>query len=75
MGGGNNSEDGQEGCVVSNAIGTYMHGPAFLKNPILADYLIKAALSKRYSTVDLAPLDDGSEDSAPGTPEDPAKPL
>jgi lipid II isoglutaminyl synthase (glutamine-hydrolysing) len=64
LGGGNNSEDGQEGCVVGNAIGTYMHGPAFPKNPILADHLIKAALSKRYGTVDLAPLDDGKENSA-----------
>jgi len=64
LGGGNNSEDGQEGCVVGNAIGTYMHGPAFPKNPILADHLIKAALSKRYGTVHLAPLDDGKENSA-----------
>ena len=61
QGGGNNSQDGQEGCVVGNAIGTYMHGPAFSKNPVLADHLIKAALSRRYGTVDLAPLDDGSE--------------
>jgi lipid II isoglutaminyl synthase (glutamine-hydrolysing) len=64
QGGGNNSEDRQEGCVVGNAIGTYMHGPAFPKNPVLADYLIKAALSRRYGTVDLAPLDDGKEISA-----------
>ena len=64
LGGGNNSEDGQEGCVVGNAIGTYMHGPAFPKNPLLADHLIKAALSKRYGTVDLAPLDDSEEQAA-----------
>jgi CobQ-like glutamine amidotransferase family enzyme len=63
-GGGNNSEDGQEGCVVGNAIGTYMHGPAFPKNPELADHLIQAALSRRYGTVDLVPLDDGNENAA-----------
>jgi len=64
LGGGNNSEDRREGCVVGNAIGTYMHGPAFPKNPVLADHLIKAALRRRYGTVDLVPLDDGSEDAA-----------
>jgi CobQ-like glutamine amidotransferase family enzyme len=64
LGGGNNSEDGREGCVVGNAIGTYMHGPAFPKNPVLADHLIRAALSRRYGTVDLVPLDDGNEEAA-----------
>ena len=63
-GGGNNSEDGQEGCVVGNAIGTYMHGPAFPKNPALADHLVHAALSRRYGSVELVPLDDGTEDAA-----------
>ncbi len=63
-GAGNNSEDGWEGCVTSNAIGTYMHGPAFPKNPALVDHLIKAALSRRYGSVTLDRLDDVRETSA-----------
>jgi lipid II isoglutaminyl synthase (glutamine-hydrolysing) len=63
-GGGNNSEDGWEGCVYRNAVGTYMHGPAFPKNPALADHLIQAALSRRYGDVALKPLDDGPEIAA-----------
>ncbi len=60
-GGGNNSEDGWEGCVYKNAIGTYLHGPAFPKNPALADHLIRAALRRRYGDIDVEPLDDGLE--------------
>ncbi len=60
-GGGNNSEDGWEGCVCKNAIGTYLHGPAFPKNPQLADHLILAALRRRYGDVQLEPLDDTQE--------------
>ena len=63
-GGGNNSEDGWEGCVYNNAIGTYMHGPAFPKNPVLADHLIQAALSRRYGPVTLDPLNDSAERTA-----------
>ncbi len=64
VGGGNNSEDGSEGCVYRNAIGTYLHGPAFPKNPALADYLIRAGLSRRYGTVRLEPVDNAREMSA-----------
>lgn len=64
VGGGNNSEDGSEGCVYRNAIGTYLHGPAFPKNPALADHLIQAALSRKYGAVGLEPLDDARESSA-----------
>jgi lipid II isoglutaminyl synthase (glutamine-hydrolysing) len=60
-GGGNNSEDGWEGCIYNNAIGTYLHGPAFPKNPQLADHLIQAALRRRYGNVLLKPLDDTQE--------------
>lgn len=63
-GGGNNSEDGSEGCVYRNAIGTYLHGPAFPKNPALVDYLIQAALTRRYGPVRLEPLNDSRETSA-----------
>jgi len=63
-GAGNNSEDGWEGCVHKNAIGTYMHGPAFPKNPALADHLIETALTRRYGSVTLDRLDDVQENSA-----------
>jgi len=63
-GGGNNSEDGWEGCVYNNAIGTYLHGPALPKNPKLADHLILAALHRRYGNVRLDPLDDVPETAA-----------
>ena len=44
MGHGNNSEDGTEGVVYKNSIGTYLHGPALARNPHLADYLIAESL-------------------------------
>jgi len=37
---GNNSEDGTEGILYKNSIGTYLHGPVLARNPHLADYLI-----------------------------------
>jgi lipid II isoglutaminyl synthase (glutamine-hydrolysing) len=64
LGGGNNSEDGFEGCVVGNAIGTYLHGSALPKNPVLADFLIQAAVRRREPSFELPPLDDGVEDTA-----------
>jgi CobQ-like glutamine amidotransferase family enzyme len=61
VGGGNNSEDGWEGCVYKHAIGTYLHGSVLPKNPHLADYLIASALERRTGRRDLQPLDDRLE--------------
>ncbi len=61
LGRGNNGRDGWEGAVYKNVIGTYLHGPVLPKNPHLADYLIAAALSRRYGQVELTPLDDRLE--------------
>lgn len=56
---GNNGEDGMEGAFYRNAIATYSHGPVLPKNPFLADWLIKTALTEKYQTaVSLEPLDD-----------------
>ena len=55
-----NSEDGFEGAVYKNSIGTYMHGPILPKNPELADYLI----AKAVDADELEPLDDSLEDLA-----------
>ena len=47
-GNGNNGEDGYEGAVYFNAIGSYLHGPILTKNPHLADWLIHKALEVKY---------------------------
>jgi lipid II isoglutaminyl synthase (glutamine-hydrolysing) len=41
---GNNSEDGTEGILYKNCVGTYLHGPVLAPNPHLADYLIAKGL-------------------------------
>ncbi len=51
---GNNGEDGTEGIIYKNSIGSYLHGPVLARNPRLADYLIAKALG----VTSLAPLDD-----------------
>jgi len=61
---GNNGEDGTEGAVYENAVGTYLHGSLLPKNPQLADYLLGKALSRRYPGARLSPLDDRLEQLA-----------
>jgi CobQ-like glutamine amidotransferase family enzyme len=59
---GNNGEDGTEGVLLKNLIGTYLHGPLLPKNAWLADHLIAGALERRYgSRPALDPLDDTLE--------------
>jgi lipid II isoglutaminyl synthase (glutamine-hydrolysing) len=62
---GNNGSDNTEGAVQGNIIGTYMHGSLLPKNPHLADYLIRKAVTRRggYS---LSHLDDSAEVAAHG---------
>ncbi|RJQ06126.1 MAG: glutamine amidotransferase [Bacillota bacterium] len=64
LGYGNNGEDGFEGAVYRNVVGTYLHGSVLPKNPWLADWLIARALERRYGPTSLAPLDDGLERAA-----------
>lgn len=61
---GNNGEDGTEGALYRNAIGTYIHGSLLPKNPALADHVIALALRRRYGDVDLATIDDRAEQRA-----------
>jgi len=62
---GNNGEDGTEGIIHKNAIGTYLHGPVLPKNPELADYLLEKALSVKYKKeIKLPSLDDLPEQKA-----------
>jgi hypothetical protein len=61
---GNNGEDGYEGAVYRNAIGTYIHGALLPKNPALADHIIAAALRRTHGDITLAPIDDRAEQRA-----------
>ena len=58
---GNNGEDGQEGVLYKNVIGTYLHGPLLPKNPQISDLLIRRALERKYGNAELSPLDDAQE--------------
>ena len=56
---GNNGEDGTEGAIYKNALGSYLHGPILPKNSCVADWLIKKALENKYQQeINLEPLDD-----------------
>jgi hypothetical protein len=61
---GNNGEDGMEGCVYHNAVGTYLHGSLLPKNPHLADWFILCALRRRHDLESLPALDDSMETAA-----------
>lgn len=61
---GNNGDDGTEGAVYREAIGTYLHGSLLPKNPAVTDRLILAALRHRYgpeSKLDPLPPDPYAE--------------
>lgn len=63
--GSGNHGGNDEGAVVNNVFGTYMHGPVLAKNPELTDELIKRALSRQSSQhIKLIPLDDSIEHKA-----------
>lgn len=56
---GNNGEDGFEGAVYKNSVGSYFHGPLLPKNPMIADWLIGKALEMKFGkSIPLAPFDD-----------------
>ncbi len=59
---GNNGDDGYEGAVYKNSIGSYFHGPLLPKNPQIADWLITKALAFKYRKLPaLQSLDDTLE--------------
>ncbi len=49
LGNGNKFGDSEEGFFQNNIIATYLHGPLLSKNPLLADYIIKYCLDKKYN--------------------------
>jgi len=62
---GNNASDKTEGVLYKNVVGTYLHGPVFPKNPLLADLVIQKALTQKYGDqVTLSPLEDFEEERA-----------
>lgn len=64
-GAGNNMEDGHEGAIYKNVIGSYMHGSMLPKNPVVADFLIAKALELKYGKLlELQPLDDSLAEQA-----------
>ena len=59
---GNNGQDHLEGARYRNCFGTYMHGSLLPKNPAIADYLLQAALRRKYGPdAHLSALDDSLE--------------
>lgn len=65
---GNNGEDATEGVVYKNAVGTYLHGPLFAKNPHMADWFVQKALEVKYNVKTLLEdLDDSLEEKAQTT--------
>lgn len=62
FGNGNKFKDTEEGFFQKNVIATYLHGPLLSKNPILADYIIKYCLNRKYNeNIELIALDDTFE--------------
>lgn len=61
---GNNGEDKTEGARYKNAFCTYSHGPVLPKNPVFADLILKTALTRKYGSCSLEPLQDDFESQA-----------
>lgn len=57
-GAGNNGQDPTEGARYKNVIGTYLHGSILPKNPLLADFLIETAATKKYGEFTPNVIDD-----------------
>lgn len=59
---GNDDSSGEEGALVNNCFGTYLHGSLLPKNPAFADELLTRALRRRHGAqLSLDPLDDALE--------------
>ena len=64
-GSGNNGETAEEGAVVGNCFGTYLHGSLLPKNPAFTDELLLRAMRRRHGEdITLRPLDDDLEHRA-----------
>lgn len=63
-GAGNNNQDGTEGAVYKNIIGTYLHGSVLPKNPLVADWLIERAVRNKFGSFLAEHIDDSLTDKA-----------
>lgn len=61
---GNNGQDETEGARYKNVFATYSHGCLLPKNPILCDYILNTALTRKYGGSELEYLDDRLEINA-----------
>ena len=62
-------DQGVDGILHKNVVGTYLHGPLLSKNPQVADWLLGRALERwaartGCTSPELQPLDDAVEDAA-----------
>lgn len=57
-GAGNNGRDATEGARFKNVIGTYLHGSLLPKNPVIADWLIEKAATKKFGEFTQTVIDD-----------------
>lgn len=64
LAGHGNNGDGTEGVILGSAVGTNLRGPCLPKNPLLADYLISAAVTRRQAGAELESLPDELEQAA-----------
>lgn len=55
---GNNADDGVEGALMHNVIGSYLHGSLLPKNPAITDFLVGTAARRRYGSFEPAEIDD-----------------
>ena len=62
---GNTGDGGYEGLVYKNVFASYLHGPVFPKNQELCDYVLAAAMKKKYDDFEgFEPLNDELENMA-----------
>jgi len=65
IGSGNDGASGDEGAVIQNVYGSYLHGSLLPKNPQFADHLLLLAAQRKYGNdYALPPLDDHLEQLA-----------
>lgn len=53
---GNNGQDGTEGAVHKNTVGTYFHGPIMARNGNFAKYMLFQALQNKYPDTDFTEM-------------------
>lgn len=63
-GAGNDGKDETEGARYRNVIGTYMHGSLLPKNPVIADWLIEQAVTRKYGEFTPTVIEDRFADLA-----------